>query len=87
MDDIDVIIVKFIYRIFNKNSPVYDDGKAFLIIQYEKFISDTRLNISPNELFARLQDMVELGILKQKIISTKTESGETIKYLGYRKGV
>lgn len=55
----------------------------FLLLDYKKIIEYTKLELSENELFARLQNLSNLGLIEQRVINI-FKDGEKKMYLGYR---
>lgn len=62
------------------------DEKEYLIVRYQDIVRNTGIDIDENELFARLQKLVNENLLKSEKVSVNI-NGKVRSYLGFKLSV
>lgn len=81
LDYKDFAILELMFKVFDQWEP---NTEQYLIVKHKKIVEDTKIDIGENELFARLQNLVNLNLLTQEIIPIIKENGERQLFLGYK---
>lgn len=78
IDNIDLAMLRVITNLS------LETKNGYAILRHKKLTEDADIDIDENEMFARLQHMVEVGLLLQELIPAAHENGDRRWLLGYR---